>query len=315
MSAITLLNPYQLFGTPVPAGMSTDEAITYTGLAGWNQRIITPHLFSEGGDPIDVGNMRINVADLPIGEGGARVPTALGAVTSAYKPFQNEEKYASLVEGFEQNGLRCTIMGAYADGRATYAVFDLPDDMRLHGDGGEVHPFIVATDRNDGTGAAKAFTAAVRPTCANMISGLAKKVQVSIRHTRNADPYLLQQVEVLLGLTSEWDRALAREVAALQAQTVTRAQYMGAVVPGVLGERPDEKGRSQSIFDRKFDELAAAWYSPVAAEGDTAWRAYNAVTEWNQHRRTRNERVMAEAVLAGRTAVVDRAVQVLASLA
>jgi len=317
MSANTLMNPYQMFGTTIPAGMTTADALEYTGISGMRQRVLKPHLTDADGLPIDMGDIRINVGDVPLGDNGDRIPTALGAVKKGYQPFQYEAVLGTVTDGFGEFGVTPKIMGMWAGGRAAYAVYDLPSGAEVTVGGDLVLRHIVAATRADGAGAAKAFLTAERASCANMINSLFAdgKRLVSIRHTRNADPRLMEQVEVLLGLAEDWDAGLAREITELQEQTVTRRQYADVVVPALLGERPDEKGRSQTIFDRKFEELVASWSSPVAAEGETAWRAYNAVTEHEQHHRSRNQRVMAEATLSGRTPMEGRVLQVLGSLA
>jgi hypothetical protein len=164
------------------------------------------------------------------------------------------------------------------------------------------------TKANDGSGSAKVLPVAERVACANMIPGVANKNRpvLSVRHTRNADPYVMRTAEVLLGLTADWSREVLEGIERLGRVDVSRRRFVDVLVPQLLGERPVEKGRSQSIYDRKFDEIAGSWDSPVAVQEDTGWRAYNAVTEWEQHHRTGNQRVLTEGLLAGRTAASDR---------
>ena len=316
MNTNTLLNPYQKFGAPVDPNLSNEENLAAAGLTDVNLRLITPSLTDEYGLPIDVGNIRHIVGNFVVpGSNGARVPVVTGTATTAYNPFQPPEVLLPLMEGFENLGLTLDILGQYDNGKAYYAVYRLPAGTVVKG-ADRVLPYIVATNRNDGSGSARAYAVAERASCANMINSLAKngKKVLAVRHTRNANPYLMQQVEEVLGITRDWGQELATEIAALEQKFVSQRTYTDRVLPALLGERPDEKGRSQTIFDRKFNELVASWDSPVAAEGDTAWRAYNAVTEWEQHHRTGNDRVMAEAVLNGRTPMEDKVVKVLASI-
>jgi hypothetical protein len=311
-NANTLLNPYQAMGTEIPNGMSVEEAWEYTQTGGYNVRLMKPVLMDEDGT-IDVGDHRLIVGDVPSEKDGSRVKTVLGASKKGYGCFQWEQLSQPWVSALDGEGVKLTHMGAHDGGRAMYAAFDLPNGTMF---GGEIRQFLLLKTRHDGSGSAVAAVVDERTWCANMINMLLRKGKnvISLRHTRNADPYLMQQVEVILGISEQWQADLAREVRELQSQPVTRKQFTSVVIPGVLGERPTEKGRSQSIFDRKFDEIAAAWYSPVAAEGDTAWRAYNAITEHEQHRRTSNVRRMAEATAAGRVPMEKRVVEVLAGM-
>lgn len=301
MSSITLLNAYQKIGAEVE-GMTTSQALAHAGLTGWNQRLLEP-IVMDGTTEVDHGKHRYNVADLPIAEGitgPIRKTSVLGAVLASYKPIQNEEAFLPLIDSLKDGGLAVSTVGAYDGGKAAFACFKIPT-VDLGGE--QIGGYLVATKRNDGGGSMKATVSKERIWCANQLSGLARKArpEISIRHTRNADPFLMQQAEVLLGLTSEWDRALAAEIERLQKVTVTKQDYIKRVVPAVLkDERPKEQGRSLTIWDRKFDELVRAWDSPVHAEGNTGWRAYSAVTEWEQHHRSSNQGMLAEAAINGR---------------
>ena len=311
MGAVTMLNSYQEFGWDVPAGMSTADALAEAGLTGWNQRMVEPVVMVESGTA-DTAGLMCNVADLP-GRDGTRRPVVLGATGKAYKPIQVEDALTPLMDGWVERGLRCETLGSYNGGRNVYAVFTLPSDAGIAVDD-DVLFRALTTKANDGTGAVRVIPVAERVACANMIPGLARKSRpmLSVRHTRSADPYVMQTAEVLLGLTADWSKALLGEVRRLEKVQVSRSMFVDRLLPEVLGARPEEKGRSQTIYDRKFDELVAAWGSPVAVSERNGWRAYNAVTEWEQHHRSGSQRVLTEALLAGRSSTSDAMLALLA---
>lgn len=309
MDTVTLKNPYQKFGTVVPEGTTAAEALDLAGLSGWNQRLLQP-LVMDGGKEYPVGKHRFNVADLPIGQ------RILGPVLESYRPIQNEEAFIPLMDGFADAGLTPIVVGAYDDGKASFIQFSIPKGLHTWG-GDEIATTVLLHKRNDGTGAIKGFPNFERIFCANQINCLAKGTipVITVRHTRHADPYVAQTAERLLGITHDWTLEIAATAADLQRTPMTVRHYADKFVPGVLGDRPDDEGRSQTIYDRQFDELVAAWNSPVHADGDNAWRAINAVTEFEQHHRLipneRNEERLARAVLNNRQPLTARALHLL----
>jgi hypothetical protein len=306
MDAITLRNPYQLFGTEVPEGMTAAEALDMAGLSGWNQRLIEP-IVTDGLTEYPAGKHRFNVADLPIG------PRVLGAVKESYRPIQNEEAFLPLLDGFQGKGLTPLILGAYDNGAASFIQFLLPDGGTGTMGGDEVKSTLIVAKRNDGTGAVLGYPASERIRCANELSGIAKKNRpvISVRHTRHADPYVVQTAERLLGITEDWDGMLRREVERLASVPLTYADFLDSFVPALLGDRPEDDGRGRTIYENKAEALADAWHSPVSPEGDTGWRAWNAVSYFEQHARTTNESRMALSVLHGRQPLTDKAMALL----
>lgn len=307
MSNVTLANPYQKFGYEVPEGMTAADALAEAGMTGWNQRLVQP-LVMDGATEYPAGRFRFNVADLPTG------PRILGAVKATYRPIQIEEAFLPLMDGFAEEGLRPAVVGAYDDGAAAFIQFDLPEGKgwaEVNGD--TISTTLLLTKRNDGTGAVLAFPVAERVRCANQINGIvSRKVPtIAVRHTKHADPYVAQAAERLLGITQDWETVIGNEIAELCDIEMDYRRYADEFVPTLLGDRPEDEGRGLTIWDNKAEALVAAWYSPVAAEGDTAWRAWNAVSEWEQHHRTGNEARMARAVLHGRQPISDRALALL----
>jgi hypothetical protein len=316
MSAVTLLNPYQMIGTDVK-GMTTAEALKHAGLSGWNQRLVTPMIYDDSTTTIDedghvkvalieAGGLRVNVADLP---GGTAV---LGAVTKAYEPIQLEDAFTPLLDGFGEAGLTPSILGAYDNGRAAFILFDVPNGTAAIG-GDDVTCSLLVAKRNDGKGGILSYPTAERVRCANQINGLihGTEAAIRVRHTRNADPFIVQQAERLLGITQDWNTLLTTAIEDLQKVEVTKKDFVTNIVPKVLGPQPSEEGRSLSIWDRKFDEIVSTWDGPVAVQENNAWRALNTFTEWEQHHRTSDELRMATAVLKGSQPYTARALALL----
>lgn len=303
----TLLNAYQAWGTDVE-GMTTEEALTYTGLAGWGQHLVEPTIIDADGTVYPAANHRHIVANIP-GVG----PKVLGSVTDRYQPVDNETAFTPLLDSLQGGGFQPVTMGAWDGGRSAFALFRTPEGTTpINGD--PVEHYFLATKRNDGQGGISGYPTAIRARCANEIGGIIRRATQALRvhHTRRADQRFMEQVEVLLGVTSEWDRGLAVQVREMQARKVTKRQFTDKVVPEVIGRpRADKPGNAQTTWDQQFDAIVSHWNSDTAPEGQTAWRAWNAVSEWEQHYRSDNAEVMAKHVLQNVQPYSRRALAVL----
>ena len=275
----TFQSPWAHHGTVVE-GMTATEALQAAGLAGWNQRLVTPSITDwDTATTFEPGTHRYAVADTPNG------PTVLGAVTDAYQPIQNEEVFTPLVEGFGQAGFAIETLGYTPRMLMSFAVFRMPNaDVTV---AGEAHASrLLVTKGNGGYAAATARPIMHRVACANMITGLMAKHApvIRVQHTRHADKFVMQHAEELYGVATNWDAEVAQWADRLLAVPVTEQQFITHATKIMFGDR-DLKVR-KNMFDAKVAALTDAWHSPtMEGIGNNAWRAYNAVTEYEQHLR------------------------------
>jgi hypothetical protein len=311
MASNTLLNPYQKMGTNV-SGMTTDQALEHCGLTGWNQRLIAATVADpETGLIYDAAGLRLNVADVP---GRGRV--VLGAVRADYAPVQNERPLGLITDELRK-AFDPLVMGAYEDGRKVFALYQWQGaESRLAAR--DVKPYLLVTKGNDGRGAIVATATGERAICANMIAsimrGAGRGHSISVRHTVSADVVL--SANTASQLAERWAVDAGTAAERLDGQRITRRQYLAKVVPAVIGTpKPDQPGRGRTRWHNTFDALADMWDAPQqTVEDATAWRAYNAVSQWEQHARGSNDVGRATAVMAGRQPYTRRALAALAAL-
>jgi phage/plasmid-like protein (TIGR03299 family) len=152
--------------------------------------------------------------------------------------------------------------------------------------GFEIKPMILAGTGVDGNTATTFRRNAIGIVCQNTYAAsFSGKADVSIRHTRNSG-FQLDTVRSALGVMFEIEDEFSREVDELFELEVTDRQFE-ALVKQYIGEPdPNAKStRSQTIFDRKFDELTGMWRNDnrVAPWRGTGLGAMQAFSTWQQH--------------------------------
>jgi hypothetical protein len=104
-----------------------------------------------------------------------------------------------------------------------------------------------------------------------------------VRHTRNASDIASQAVSSLERMITTFDQfdAEIQRLLDIEADKRTLTQK---VIPAVIGKRPTNSGRSQTMYDNTWDEIVAEWNDHTRQE--TAFDAVMAIQGFEQHRST-----------------------------
>jgi hypothetical protein len=116
--------------------------------------------------------------------------------------------------------------------------------------------------------------------CQNTFTPWNAETGFVIRHTRNASD-IATAARDSLGLMVTSFEQFDAEVDRLLAIDANRRDLTDRVIPRVLGVRPTDEGRAQTIFDNKFDAIVAEWETNTRAE--TAFDAVMSVQGFEQH--------------------------------
>lgn len=116
--------------------------------------------------------------------------------------------------------------------------------------------------------------------CQNTFTPWNAETGFVVRHTRNADDIAKSARDSLSLMVSSFSDFDA-EVDRLLAIGATRRDLTDRVIPTVLGARPSDEGRAQTIFDNKFDAIVAEWESNTRHE--SAFDAVMSVQGFEQH--------------------------------
>ena len=220
----------------------------------------------------------------------------LGVHGPAYEVIQNEA-LADVVDG-----VITAVPGSYVEsagglfkGKVTWALVRLPESTTYFGtDGAERHErYIMVSTSHDGSYGFTIRPTDVRVECMNTISMAwrGNKAMYKVRHTTNAADYVAEAQQGLAVALANWE-GLDAEIKALLDTKVDMGDFLVDVVPAVIGKRPEDEGRSQTIYDNRFAGIMQAYNEDHnEAIAGTAWAAVNAFNEyevWSTQTRSRS---------------------------
>ena len=208
----------------------------------------------------------------------------LGVHSKAYGVIQNT------AVGEMADAIMLTAPGSYVDtagslyepGKVIWMLVRLGEASRSLDS--RYEQWLLISTSHDGS---KAFTCRfvrVRVVCMNTFSMAmhGSKVVYSVRHTSNAEGWLgeaREAVGMALTTSAEMDKAIEK----MLSTPLGADEFVGSVVPKVLGDRPMEESNDQTTWDRQFAEIVSAYGSdhnaPIVG---TTWAGVNAVQEAEQ---------------------------------
>lgn len=102
-----------------------------------------------------------------------------------------------------------------------------------------------------------------------------------IRHTRNAGDIAVEAGRSLERMLTSFDE-FDREIERLLNTEASKRTLTQDVIPAVIGKRPTDSGRSQTMYDTAWDNIVAEWNDFTSQS--TAFDAVMAVQGYEQHR-------------------------------
>jgi len=104
---------------------------------------------------------------------------------------------------------------------------------------------------------------------------------LTVRHTRNAKDIATSAIQSLEMMIKSFDK-FDLEIQRLLDIPIRVGQFQREVIPAVIGSRPDDAGRAQTMYDTAFDSIVAEWNEKTRFE--SAFDAVMAVQGYEQHR-------------------------------
>lgn len=179
--------------------------------------------------------------------------------------------------------------GALFKGKTIWCLVRLDDETKTFGRNGDEkqYRYLLFYTSQDGSKPLAVRFTNVRVECMNTFSmafGKASQLVQTIRHTTNATQYAAQAESALKQALQTFD-LLDMEIETLL-NTEHSKQDTFNVFKSVLGERPSEQGRSQTMFDKAFDGIVGEWNADHNQNiRGTAWgtvMAVNGYELWGQ---------------------------------
>jgi phage/plasmid-like protein (TIGR03299 family) len=266
---------------------SSSEMLSLAGLAGWNVRLEEVEL-PDGYTSELTSQFRV-VRNHPV-EGN---PDVLGVVGSRYNVYQNEEMYSfadSLLDG-----ARWETGGSLKNGSVVFGSLALERETVLDPNGvaDVVKNYILVSSSHDGSSALQASVTPTRVVCANTLAIALKNTKQSfkIRHTQAMDGKVIAARQAL-GLTHQYLDEFDIMAKSMIEKTINDKQWFDIIKAAYPKPEKDAKG-SFVKWDNKFMELEKIYRGDTNFMiADTAWGAYNALTErldWYRTARKGNE--------------------------
>ena len=264
-------------GTVLDHEVSTTEMLSVAHLAGWDVRLEDVNLPGRSHKNY-FATVRTNPFD---GE-----DDVLGIVGSRYNVLQNEELFDfgdALLDGG-----RWETAGSIKNGTVVFGSLALDREITLdpNGVGDKVNTYLLVHTSHDGSLAIQASVTPVRVVCQNTLNmavgrdGRKAKQSFRIRHTQTVSGKVAAAREAL-GLAAKYLDAFEIEAQAMIAKQITTDTFDAIIHAAYPKPDEDVKG-SLTKWDNKRDVLFDIWNGDTvkgAGVGETAWGAYNTLTE------------------------------------
>ncbi len=276
--------PWSKLSKAVQDAKTAEEAIVMSGL---DTKVECRPLYIAGENRVD----GIPVIGPSVNRRRAVVRTLdnmpLGVVGMGYQPIQNRECF-SFFDGLVENGKASYhSAGELNGGSKIFIVAEMNDHFKIGGD--NIREFLLLRSAHDGSSSVHVTLAPYRMICVN---GLMVKMQgmgneIRIRHSRTYLRNMAQAREVL-GFAEQYYKELETVFQRLVDTPMSDSEmkeFTKALVPDP--KRGDGSEARTTKAERTRERISHLFHNGMGHEGitNTAWAAYNAVTEYADHRR------------------------------
>lgn len=217
---------------------------------------------------------------IAITSSGERTP--LSIVSDTYGVLKDSVFFEILERVYEGRAVVETA-GTLRNGRRVWALVERGSWNVTDGD--RIDSYDLWVNRHDGSGCFELHSTNVRVVCANTwraAIGAGKNRVFGVRHTTNVVT-TASGAAVAVKKAREFEAQQRNQVRSLAAKRVS-LDDAAEVFERVLAIDPD--GAPTKRQENQFDALVQLFRRGTGNEGRTAYDAFNAVTEWVDHRRT-----------------------------
>jgi phage/plasmid-like protein (TIGR03299 family) len=206
-----------------------------------------------------------------------------GLVKDTYHLFQNEEAFAfvkALLAETDPEGLTA---GALYGGAIGWVQVKLPGDIYVKGDGSPLADYLLGTWGHTGRHGLTWADVLIRVVCANTQSAALKgaKHKYTVRHTPGMAGKV-EEVRKALDIHAKYREVLGATLNDLAERRMSLAELM-AFTEVLLPKNPDVDKAYRTEAERAG--IVALWQNSETITGlpETAYRAYQAVTQYLDH--------------------------------
>src|SRR4051812_5301319 len=283
-------------GVVLPEAPSVREAIRHARL-DWSVRldpvaaIVNGSLFGTGRVlPSDIAVKELESHRAVV---RASDDSVLGVVGAGYTPLQNDKAFAFFEPFVASGACSLEVAGSLKGGRRVWVLARINGTDAEVVDRDAVRGYFLLSTAHDGSQAVRCQYTTIRVVCWNTLSRADRRADagledcVRVRHTAKVEAGLAL-VRRTVDMAS---RTFAATVDDFRRMAGKRLPVDGLqkYVDQVLGIAPDTYVRGKK--PRAYVQILEAYYnapgSTLGGVRDTYWGAYNALTDWVDHRRGR----------------------------
>ena len=216
----------------------------------------------------------------------------LGVVGSRYQPLQNRSAFSFFDGVFGDDKARYESAGVLGDGERVWMLARLPESFDVLPND-SVCQYLLLTNSHDGSSPVTGFFTPIRVVCANTLGAAFRSSKedetIRVYHTINAESRLKLAGELLgkAGVFFDDAKSKFKVMASTQLSSGDVSKYLQGVVTGQLyGSWDDLSTRSKNVIEEITNLHDGGIGSDIRGVRGTLWGAYNAVTEYVDHRRT-----------------------------
>jgi len=293
MAAGTL--PWHGLGVLVKSAVNSADAIR---LAGLDWSVIKQQLRYEHDG---------NILEAPDAWGIVRQDTGafLGTVGSRYAPIQNRDGFGLLDGALSRFGAKYETAGALFGGRKVWMLAQLPKQGFTLGQQDRSDAYALVTMAHDGTGALYCYPTSVRVVCNNTFTAsISDRCKgISIRHSGSVRQKLADAERALAG-TAQAHEQFADAARHMAGKAIEIRPYAANVLEEIIqvnearelvreliasndrnAKQEAEKAlaRKEQAHREALAEIIHRYHTEQLAEEGTAWRAFNAITDYADH--------------------------------
>jgi phage/plasmid-like protein (TIGR03299 family) len=183
--------------------------------------------------------------------------------------------------------------GALGQGERVWILAKLPSDIRVVGDD-IANKFLLLSNSHDGNSSVQIKFTPIRVVCQNTLTmALSQGPTIRVAHTRDLHERL-KYAEKALGLIHNRFDQIEKSFKAMAQVKMDDArvgEYLNLVLPNPRSPE-DAQGRIRAEQDRAVAEhyYRNGWGNRMKGVSETLWAAYNGVTEYIDHRQSKQTR-------------------------
>lgn len=212
----------------------------------------------------------------------------LGVVGDRYHPLQNRSQFEWFKPFLDSGECQFETCGALKGGTIVWVLAKINRPDADVGNGDNVRKYLLLTSSHDGSKATSVGFCPIRVVCWNTLSAGLNNGQSSllkVKHTARQHS-ALSAIRETINLVNESFEATAAQYRKLAACNVNRSDIRKYVK--LVLELPEDENAYSTRQSNILADIVSLCVSGVGNDGQSAWSAYNGVTQYLTHSYGRN---------------------------